>query len=147
MNTLFEILQTNDLVSRTDVNTSAVESLSKAQIIEISEALVEASQPQELQRKASIFTHSASLSLGGGREGCANIEHRAEKLSHLARFAIMYSDRVYIDNFFADYEHYAQNENYNMNRVFYEDVRLLTLIRPLLEKKSIVLFTPPRNLC
>ena len=90
-----------------------------------------------LPRDVSLFSHSASLSLGCGRWPCSSIECRLEGAERLAHYAALYSDRVYIRNFFADYiEHLdsqVRPDQEKLRQVFAEDLQLLGYLKPVIE--------------
>jgi len=54
-------------------------------------------------RQSSFYTFSANTSLSGGPFPCSSAKCRLENLETLVRFAILYADKVYIDNPFEKY--------------------------------------------
>jgi hypothetical protein len=152
---LFGMLEYHDLLSKEGVRESTVKSLPKEKLFELAEAIVQVTQSDKRETSKTIFAHSASLSLGGGREGCSQLKCRSSRVNELARVALMYSDKVYIDNFFTEYEHirnhlgkpgHIPNEA-KVRQRFFEDLYVLFQIRPLIEEGLIVLFSPPRHMC
>jgi hypothetical protein len=154
MTSPFEILEYKNLVSQNSVNRGSIESLSVTEIFEMAEAIVALTEQPEPNECKTIFAHSASLSLGGSREGCSSLRCRTLRVNELARFALMYSDRVYINHFFLDYAHKRTTFNNprfrdedDLRRRFYEDLHLLMKLKPLLEKGFVRLFTPATHSC
>ena len=149
MDIYFEILGKNNIVSRRGVNRSVIESLSAAQIIDLAESLKEATEVPTRNPSKTIFTHSTSSGLSGGRELCDSLDCRLTRLDELARFALLYSDQVYIHNYFSDYEHYREGEvsESDLKEHFYQDVFLTVEYQPLFEKGFLIPFTPPEHIC
>jgi hypothetical protein len=97
MRAIFESLKKKDLLSRRGrVNELAIDTLSKSEIVELAETIVENSESEEPDVvHNNTFTHSAGSSLAGGRGfACEGLDHRLEGVERLARFAVMYSDKV-----------------------------------------------------
>lgn len=149
MDILFEILRNTNLLTNDEkVNTPAIASLSTTQIVDITELLTNEMSSVTETTDRTAFVHSASLSLGGSREACMELGCRSSKVDQLARFALMYSDRVYINNFFADYSHIKDSFSGDIiKRTFFHDLIIAVLLRPLVEMGSIVFFTPPAHTC
>jgi hypothetical protein len=146
---LYDVLRESNLLRRGKIQASRVENLSASQILDLAERLRISSQPEPRTGKLSYFEHAASTSLGGGRDECMAITCRWERLGHLARFAALYSDRVHIRSFFADYEH-AKAKKINISAlrsVFAEDLILLVALKPLLESQLIVFEGDLRHIC
>ena len=104
MKLLFEFLKDIELVKRKRINVSLIDSLTRRDIYGIVELLIHLTETTHLQIAQNTFAHSASQSLAG-RWKCTFLPHRAVQLDELGRFAAMYSDCVYLENFFLDYEH------------------------------------------
>ncbi|HCI44097.1 MAG TPA: hypothetical protein DE315_00980 [Candidatus Omnitrophica bacterium] len=147
MHNMFEILNKAKILSNKEIRGSQVAKLSSSQLIDLSNRLSEATKISEQQLADQSFSHASSLSLSGGLEGCATFECRLSKMSELARFALLYSDRVYVYNFFIRYTHMAEKMPANhlvaekLN--FFNEVQLICYIKPLIEKGIIRLYTPP----
>lgn len=142
---LFELLQTKNLLSRKGVNSSAIESLSITQILDIAKEIVNTTRLQTVSHNQTIFSYSASYSVGGGREACSNLGHRIERVDELARFALMYSDRVFINNFFSEYTHYTKSDITLLRERLYEDLCLLAYMKPFMESEYLTFFAPPKG--
>ena len=85
---LFEMLRYHNLLSEDGVLKSTVESLPQERIFELTEAIVQVLQSNRRDTNKTIFAHSASLALGGGREMCSQLKCRSSRVSELARFAL-----------------------------------------------------------
>jgi len=105
METVLEHIRRRGLASRGRVDIEKILSLSKRRLLDIAEELASLTPGKGQRQTQGISSHTASASLGGGREGCAYLGCRGERLDSLARFAAFYSDRVFIRNYFCDYWH------------------------------------------
>lgn len=144
MNLLFEFLKDFELVKRKRVNVSLIDSLTRRDIHKIVELLVLLTETQVSQVAQNTFAHSASQSLTG-RWNCTFLPHRLEQLSEVARFAALYSDCVYVENFFLDYEHF---DSLSMLReMLHDDLWMLIAMKPLLDSKRIQFYTPEMHSC
>ncbi len=143
METLLEYIRRKGLVARGAVNTEKVTRLSKGQALHIAEDLVSLTPPQEQGTAGAIYAHCASISLGGGRDDCIWIGCRRERLDSLARFAALYSDCVFMRNFFCDYEHRQMRSVGDLRRTLGDDLALILHISPLLERGVLTLVSEP----
>jgi len=151
MRAIFESLKKRDLLSRRGrVNELAIDTLSKSEIVELAETIVENSESEEPDiARNNIFTHSAGSSLAAGRGfACEGLDHRLEGVERLARFAVMYSDKVYIENFFSGYEHLARyRDEIEVRMALQDDLQVLAALKPLLENHYVEFFTPHEHFC
>jgi len=108
---------------------------------------VDLTDATDLQGEKELFTHSASLSLGGGSWPCAYVKCRKRKAEEIAQFAAFYSDRVYIHNFLTDillYSHHGKfPDEFAIKSHLVNDLEVLNLLRPLIEAEAIVPITMP----
>jgi hypothetical protein len=142
MNSLFELLRSKGILARRGISVSAIDSLTAHQIVDITSTVVDQTETVPEQHHTS-FTHAAANSLSGARAECEALAHRLTKAEELARFSVMYSDKTYIESFFGDYEH--ESEFWGEERikeVFYNDVRVLLSLKPLIEQGFIEIYTP-----
>jgi len=97
-----------------------------------------------MAREKSIFSFSASLSMGGGNYPCENLNCRFENVKKTAQFAALYSDRVYINYYANDYNHFEATKEPvvidAMKSRMFNDLKLLCYLRPLIEGGKIILF-------
>jgi hypothetical protein len=118
----------------------AVARASRNSILEAAEEAAQVTHLSELPQEHSVFAPSTTIGLGGGRALCINIRCRMRKLGELSRFAALYADRVYIQNFFADHHpdsHASRVDSDDDARIaFYEDLLLIGAIRPLVERNN-----------
>lgn len=147
MKGLFEYLKSQDLITRRGVNAERIAQLSPTKILDYARELIHATDLKTEKYPPSAFSHCASISLAGGRQECQFVGCRAQRLEHLARFAVFYSDRVYIRNFFSDYFHFRQITSHDLRRFLTEDIYLVTLIRPLLESGLLRFISETGELC
>src|SRR5437899_6157015 len=144
MELLFEFLKDFELVKRKRVNVSLVESLTRREIYKIVDLLIHLIETRRPPVAQNTFAHSASQSLAG-RWNCTFLPHRLLQLDQLGRFAALYSDSVYVENFFLDYEHF---DSLNMLReMLHDDLWLLLMMKPLLEAGRIQFVTPEMHSC
>jgi hypothetical protein len=108
---------------------------------------IELTKATDLPPENSIFTHSASISLGGGRYPCMALDCRLKHVKELAQFAALYSEKVYIKNLFSDHiEHIGEKGAINeteLKRSFADDLQIYIQLLPLIEAGIIVPITPP----
>jgi hypothetical protein len=98
-----------------------------------------------------VFAHSASLALGGGAERCCSVQCRSERLTQLAQFAALYSDRVYIHNFVSGHQrapHHGERDSVDERRRWLlEDLSVLRHAVPLIERGLLIPITPLESVC
>lgn len=97
------------------------------------------------------FDFTASLTLSGGDYPCSEISCRARNIDDLARFSVFYSDEVIIYNFLADHSisfgHPPKNDSPEFRQKVVDDLVLLLYLKPLIDAKIIVPYTPQTNVC
>ena len=145
---IIEQLENADLISGNSVNREKIHSLNLSEILDIANESVELTTIEENKNDHTGFSHSASLSLGGSSYPCSSLQCRLDKVKHLAQFAALYSDRIYIHNFFADHLNHLDrktppNEEWLRKR-FATDVAIYGFLRPLITAGYIIPVTPPR---
>lgn len=146
---LFDLLSRKGLIQRDKVSASKIFKLPTGKILD---AVAELRQTTEgtTDSRELLSSHTASLSLGGGRRYCNSLECRMNKGAELAQFALMYSDRVYVRSFFSDHL-YSPGAGHvggrELRHVFKDDLELLVLLRPAIEAGFIALYSPPDADC
>lgn len=145
MSPLFEYLTNKGLLKGNKVNESVIAHLQRSAFPEIAEEATSLTSAQDVSRESSIFSHSASLSLGGGRFPCCSMSCRRERIAQLLQFAAFYSDRVYMKNFLEDY---LRSDEYDtavedLRADLYDDLRILLDIYPFIQKGIIIPVTTP----
>jgi hypothetical protein len=148
INKLFDLLSSKDLLKKEKISIPHIEKMSRRSIIGLSDEILESTKNPNIGSAKSTLTHAASLGLGGGRaEGCVHLECRLDRIDDLSRFALMYSDKVYINNYFCDYQHYSDDELSHLRRMLFDDLYILQKIRLLIDKGFISILTAPGNIC
>ena len=132
MNQIFEILENKGVLKKDKVRVETLARFNKKQILELMEDLGSLTPPTDTAPNKHQLAHCASFSLGGGREECYNVGCRMQRLESLARFATLYSDKVYIRNYFASYDHLKNLSKDRLAEYFLDDIYLLSLIRPIM---------------
>lgn len=148
---LFDSLKSANLVKGNQVKFDTVDKMSFASILDFIEQISLKTVYSEKIEDVPPYIYSASLSLGGGRYGCEALRCRKNKLNEIARFAALYSDKVYIHNFVSAYSptfgHPPDNDSYEFREGFIDDLTLLLEIQPLVESGVVQLFTPSTHYC
>jgi hypothetical protein len=150
MNSIVEILRKNDILGKKGPKWKTINALSLAKMGDLIQEVKEATLANHHQAKHSVFSFSASLGLGGGSSECLHLGCRLSRINALARFALMYSDEVFINNFLTDYnfESLSLGEDfYQTQRYLYDDLIVFQDVLPLIEQGYVKLFEPQRNLC
>jgi len=101
--------------------------------MDLAETLSNLTPVNPLAKHQNMFAHCSSLSLGGGRAGCYYVECRKKRVSSLARFAALYSDKIYVRSYFADYDHYLGEGEEELRQLFKEDLDILAQMQPIFE--------------
>jgi len=150
MNEIFNYLKRNGILKKNQPNIRNILKLSPKKIFDITKHLVEIGRKATYSPRPSQFTHFASMHLGGGKEACSNPTCRIERTDSLARFALMYSDKVFIHNYFIDYDRFL-NKGKTLNpeiiNNFIADISVLSHLSPLIESNKISIFTPEKHIC
>jgi hypothetical protein len=147
---LFELLENAGLISGSGIDQRRVMQLSAGQLSDIGAQAAALTRAENLSYEVGNMTHSATLSLGGGTEPCANLRCRLRHVDQLVQFAAFYSDRVYIQNFLSDHEHWADSGYFSLETRRYtllHDLMVLSHLRPLIEADLIVPVTSTGEIC
>ncbi len=148
MHDFLGVLKQHGLIGRKGPRISTIRSLSLAKIADIAVELDHAIPSSRQHEQNSIFSHSASLGLGGDSIECENLDCRISRINRLARFALMYSDKVYISSFFSGYKDIDGSENIeSIQTQLYDDLLVIDQVRPLLEHGYIDIYPPNTNTC
>lgn len=145
---VLQILQEHDLLGKKGPNASTISSLSLSSVVEIAQKIEEAIRVYHRPVRNPLFCHSASLALGGGAIECSNIDCRLDRINKLSRFALMYSDNVYINSFFSGYVDIDDHSHLEfLKENLYDDLLIVHEIRPLLDRGYISFFSPEMDVC
>jgi hypothetical protein len=148
MDTPLNILRKQGLLGKRGPDASKISSLNLANIVDISKEVDEAVRCGYNPAEQSIFRHAASLNLGGSSIECCWIGCRLRRIRSLARFALMYSDDVYIDCFLSGYKDISSNSELEAaKKGLYDDLVVLHEIEYPLETGYIKLFAPMTDVC
>lgn len=148
---LFESLEKAGLIKKGKIHIDSALSIQFSKLLDLLDAISSDFVKPAEEFRPSIHTHCASLGMGGTRDECSALGCRQKDLNELARFAALYSDKVFIHNFLANHTpswgHPPEEDSLDFRRDLIEDIQLLLFIRSLLETNKIVLFTPPATTC
>ncbi len=148
---LFTQLENSGVIRGNEVVFDVVKKLSANRIFELAEEASELTAVNQVPHATSLFEHSATISLSGGRHPCEGLSCRLQRVSELARFAALYSDHVYIRNPLMHYNiHVEKRKNVNISilrKELFEDLLVMNELRPLVEAGRIVPITPPGTRC
>jgi hypothetical protein len=143
---LFEVLHESGLLSDGEVCRSAIESLSPKQIFELTAVLTQTFGSEPASYVGEAFTHSASLSLSGDSNECNSLPCRISRIDQLIRFALLYSDRVYMQNPFVQYSYwepyFKRAHEADLKDKVYDDLCVVKQLEPLSDTDYVVLVTP-----
>jgi hypothetical protein len=104
----------------------------------------EISSYENIHPVPSLFSHTASLPLGGGTFPCSSTLCRLQKIKELAQFAALYSDKVYIKNFLYDIANEEVLTKVGKDRVvklFEDHLIVFSTLLPLIETGKVQLVT------
>ena len=148
MNEIIEFLRKNDLIKRRNPNIEKIESLSLSKFIDLNRELEAFISSQHKPVKNPFFSFAADPNLGGSDIECRAISCRLKRIDNLARYALLYSEEVYIESYFDKFTYAGRNSNYDeMKKDFYNDLLVLNHIRPLLESGIIKIYSPTKRIC
>ncbi|WP_435011313.1 hypothetical protein P12x_002620 [Tundrisphaera lichenicola] len=148
MPSMIETLKRRGILTRKGISKSAINKLTETKYVNLMENLIEDTRPLSFAPIPGTQTHAASLTLGGSRDGCSNLSCRMQRIDELARFAVMLSDSLYINNFITDYSHrlerFSENE---IKESLFDDIEIILKLEPLLRAGLIQFASPPEHAC
>ena len=148
MHSILQVLKEKHILGNKGPLIRSIDSLNLSDFVDIAQEIEARIRSNHSPVKNAIFSHSASLNLGGSSIGCSHIDCRIQRINNLARFALMYSDKVFICSFFSGYTDLDSNDDLNWaKQSFYDDLLVIQKIRPLVEKGFIEFFAPDVNVC
>ena len=120
-----------------------IRNLRLTQIADLCQQASDISSYETVRSTPSIYSHTASLPLGGNPYPCHSLECRLNKVNKLAQFAALYSDKVYINNFFHGYEPHSFKEQKKDQIIldFTDELIIFSYLLPLLEAGKVQLVT------
>lgn len=148
MKEIIKKLKRSGLLNNQGPKTSAIQSLSMLKIADLAIDIENTIRKSYQSARSPIFSHAASLNLGGGTIECGEIGCRLSRVRKLARFASLYCDEVFIASFFAGYKdpddwkdlEFAQRELFN-------DLILIHELAPLINDGLVKFYSPRTNVC
>lgn len=147
LNPIINILHKNNLIKNNHPNSQTIESLGFNGIEKIA-AEIESIIISEIEpAKPETLTHTASSGLGGGLRGCHALDCRLKNVNHLARFALMYSDKIYIESYFTKYVDADLWDLEELKETFYNDIMLIIELNPLINHDFIDFYCPDTVTC
>ena len=148
MNEVIEVFKKNNLIRRNKPIYSSINSLSFTKFVDINKELAEIIKRHHEPVNSSLASFAAEPNLGGSDLECKEISCRMERIDKLARYALLYSDEVYIESYFNKYLSLENKKYYTLYKnLFYEDLLVFNYIIPLLEKGIIKLYSPNTAIC
>jgi len=149
MNEVFDLLATNKLTDDEHIESTIMNQWSVKHIIDFKDRLLELIESISPITKQSIdlgdYSFVANSDMSAQHNAtCPAWGCRLRRVDDLARFSALYSDRVYIQNYFFDYEHSPTNryEEYDLRQNFAGDLKILIKLKPLLVA-GIIQFVQP----
>lgn len=146
MKELFDFLAKNRLVNDHQIESTIMHDWSMKDIIDFNDRLCEKIEPHPAgSPDITSFQFIANSSLSGQkRSDCQMWNCRVSKADNLARFASLYSDRIYIPNYFDQYIHLWEELPETHARYLYAgDLKVLLTLKPLIENGIIYLINSP----
>lgn len=148
-NSLLILFENAGLINNGKPVRKNIRKLTAKRIIDLCDQSSEISSYDAINRSPSIFSHAVSPSLGGDRTPCGSPSCRLAKVRELTQFAALYSDMVYIKNFFYEYTYcspFLMENKAELIRSFGNDLTVFCAFLPLIEagKLKIVTF---RDIC
>lgn len=147
---LYEHLEKAGLLRRGRVRKSTIANMSIKRLLDLAEESASLSSAPYGKRSNSIFSYSASMTLGGSAWPCSFLGCRLNTIKKLAQFAAFYADSVLIRNPFA-----AHAEDHHGNRLtdpellrlaIHDDLTIMVAIRDLVDNQKVIPVSMP-HLC
>lgn len=109
-----EQLLNTEFINGDSPDEKAIEKASLEDIYEFVDSSSGFTDFRKIQPATSLFSHTAALSLGGGRTPCINLPCRLRRAENLAQIAAFYSDQVFVRNVLSDgYYHLFKDPDEN----------------------------------
>ncbi len=148
MNEALKILKSCGLISARGPDRSVVDGLSLKQMVDIANELDMSFGQQAGKVKNPFFSYAAALHMGGDSAECFDLDCRMRRINKLARYAALYSDTVYIPSYFSKYTTLKAEESLPTSKQrFFEDLQVISEIRPLIERDFIRIFPIETHYC
>jgi len=139
MSEIFDLLARNGLKDDAQIESIVMNKWSIGDIVtmsnEISQVLEKNIKPRE-QRLLTDYTFVPNSDMSAQHHGgCPEWNCRLRRIDNLSRFCTMYADQVYIQNYFAEFEHEptTKHEEFHFRYTFAGDLKVMLRLRPLIE--------------
>lgn len=148
MQQFIDVLRESDLCRADGPRESSIDSLSISKFRKITEAFENAINAEYNPTSNQLASHLATSGLSGDSSECDYIGCRINRMDQLARFSLMYSNKVFVRSYFTKYSGLESKEHLNIAKHdLYNDLKVLHNIVPLIENGYIELYTPEVNVC
>lgn len=148
MKEIIRKLKRNGLLTNQGPKLSAIQSLSLLEIADLALDIENTIRKSYQNARSPIFSHAASLNLGGGTIECGEIECRLSRVRKLARFASLYCDEVFIASFFANHKDPDEWKDLeSAQRALFDDLILIHELAPLIKEGLVKFYSQRTNVC
>jgi len=156
MEKVFNLLRTEDLTNFQSIDKAIMDKWQLDEILDFNTKLTEEVPPiTEVNTELTNFNFVVNSNLSANRtgNGCMDLKCRLAKIDRLSRFAALYSDRIYIPNYFDSYPNepppvLPPYYDVIIRRDFANDLKILIAIKPLLDRGIFNLIKHPTfHLC
>lgn len=147
---VFELFQSLGFIKNGKPNISVIENSPVSKIVRACEDVCEMTKYSNVQIENGIYRHAASIGLGGGKSPCRGLSCRTKNINELVLFSALYSDNVYIQNYFQDIINTANKHDgllYDSRKDFLDDIIILCAIGPLLNEGLIDFVSYDDDIC
>jgi hypothetical protein len=137
---LIALIENSSFNQRGKPNEGAISKANLDDIFDFCTQFSEITSYENIESRQTIYTHSSSEGIGGGRAPCGTLSCRSNKIDELIQFSTLYSDRVYIKNFFHDLLPVKSSNPMEdwIRYQFANDIPLLLRLYPLIKSGNIV---------
>ncbi len=147
MNKIIELLAKNGLLDDEHIESNIMDVWSIKRILDLNNSLVELVETNPRSKEKldlNAYSFLANSDMSAQHTSCPEWSCRLRRIDDLCRFSTLYCDRVYIQNYFADYEHPPTNryEEYEFRYHFAGDLKIMIRLDPIISA-GIVQFVPP----
>jgi hypothetical protein len=145
---LIELLENSGFMHGETIESDRVAHAKRSELVDRAVQSAELTSASRVTSVDSIFSHTASLSLGGDPLPCMGMNCRLRRANELAQFAAFYSDRVFINNGLFAFGGRQDRMPLDFARShFLDELRVFSVFRPLIEAGLIIPITPNPELC
>ena len=146
---LIALFENSNIIQDGKLNINKIKKSTLSQLMDFCGQFSEITSYDNVKPETSIYSHSASVSLGGGRSPCRYIGCRLEKVYQLTQFAAFYSDKIYFNNFLYGYllpgGHRGNDKKYVKGQII-EDLVVMSYLYPYIKSGNVLPVTF-NNIC